>query len=190
MTPVPGPTTEDRIMEAALMLIAHEGLGAVTMMRIAETAGIARQTLYNHYPDIDSIVTAAISRHNRESIFLLESALRVVDRPEDKLEQLARHIASIGAHAHHAPGIEQGLSAEARGTLREYDEALVQRIRGILEEGKDTGAFRPDLVPEVDAVLIRHMFMGLAEQSAATPDDAATLATTTARTILAAVGSR
>lgn len=110
-------STEDRIITATLRLIAEVGLGSVTMRRVAETAGVARQTLYNHYPDIDSIVATAISRHHDESMWMLDAALRVVDDPAGKLEQLVRHVVSIGAHAHHAPGIESGLSANARETL-------------------------------------------------------------------------
>ena len=76
MNPAPDQqSTDDRIIHAALTLIAHEGLGAVTMRSIAESAGISRQTLYNHYPDIDSIVAGALRRHNEESIQLLESSL-------------------------------------------------------------------------------------------------------------------
>ena len=184
------PSVDDRIIQATLSLIAEDGLGAATMLRIAENAGIARQTLYNHYPDVDTIVTEAIGRHNRESIELLEASMRVVDQPEDKLEQLVRHVVSIAAHAHHAPGIERGLSAAARATLSEYDDALNRSISAILEDGQRTGAFRHDLSPEVDAILIRHMLNGLAEKSAASPNDAAALATTGTRTIRAAVGNR
>lgn len=180
-------SVDDRIIEAALSLITRHGLGNITMMKIAETAGVARQTLYNHYPDVDSIVVEAISRHNRESVQLLEASLRVVGTPEGKLEQLVRHMVSIGAHAQHASGIEHGLSASARETLGEFDVELDLRIRGILEEGSRTGAFRRDLTSDVDAVLIRHMLNGLAHQAASTPDEAARLAATGTRTILAAV---
>lgn len=177
----------DRIIDAALNLIARDGLGAVTMMRIAETAGVARQTLYNHYPDVDSIVVEAISRHNRESIHLLDISLSVVDRPEGKLEQLVRHMVSIGAHAHHTSGIEHGLSAGAREMLSEFDDELHRRIRDILEAGRRTGAFRKDLDPAIDAVLIRHILTGLTYQAASAPDTAAELAATGTRTVLAAV---
>ncbi len=180
-------SADDRIIEAALSLITRDGLGAVSMMKIAETAGVARQTLYNHYPDVDSIVVEAIGRHNRESIQLLEASLRVVDKPEDKLEQLVRHMVSIGAHAHHASGIEHGLSASARETLGEYDAELDRRIRDILERGRGTGVFRQDLNLEIDAVLIRHILNGLTNQAARSPDKAAQLAATGARTVLAAV---
>ena len=185
-----GASANDRIIVATLHLIAEDGQGSLTMMQIAEAAGVARQTLYNHYPDIDSIVAEAVSRHNRESIEMLEAAMRVVDRPEDKLEQLVRHSVSVGAHAHHAPGIEHGLSAGARATLREYDDALDRHIRGVLEDGQESGSFRTDLSPGVDAALIRHMLYGLAAQSAAFPDDAAAIAVAGSRTILAAVVKR
>lgn len=185
-----GASAGDRIVMATLGLIAEDGLGSLTMMRVAEAAGVARQTLYNHYPDIDTIVAEAIGRHNRESVEMLEAAMRVVDRPEDKLEQLVRHSVSVGAHAHHAPGIEHGLSAGARATLREYDDAIDSRIRGVLEDGQESGSFRADLSPDVDAALIRHMLDGLAEQSAATPDDVAAIALAGSRTVLAAVVKR
>ena len=180
-------SVDDRIIQATLTLIAEYGLGAVTMIRISETAGVARQTLYNYYPDVDSIVAEAIGRHNRESIELLESSLHVVDHPKGKLEQLVRHVVSVATHAHHAPGIERGLSAAARATLSEYDNALDRSIRAILEDGQRSGVFRHDLSPDVDAGLIRHMLNGLAEKSAASPTDAAVLATAGTRTIHAAV---
>lgn len=191
MTPSPDqPTTDDRIIHAALALISREGLGAVTMRSIAETAGIARQTLYNHYPDIDSIVAEAIKRHNRESIRLLESSLRVADDPTDKLDQLVRHVVAVATHAHHARGIEHGLSSDARATLNDYHETLDRSIRGILEEGQRGGSFRQDLSLDLDTRIVRHILNGLAEQAALTPDRAPAITATGMNTIRAAITER
>lgn len=193
MTPpndAPSPTSVgDRIIEATLTLIARDGLGAVTMSRVADTAGVSRQTLYNHYPDVDAIVVEAIARHNRESIRLLESALQVVDGPVARLEQLVRHMVSIGAHAHHAPGLEHGLSPDAQASLRAYDAALDGCIRDALDEGRRAGVFRADLDLEVDTTLTRHLLTGLTQQAAAAPAQAATIAAVGARTLLAAVAA-
>jgi len=180
-------STNDRIIHAALTLIADRGIGGVTMRSIAETAGIARQTLYNHFPDIDTIVAAALQRHNEESIQLLETSLRVVDDPSEKLEQLIRHVVSIGTHAHHTPGIEHGLSPEARATLTEYHKVVDGAIREILEDGQRAGGFRPDLSLETDTALVRHMLSGLTEAAAREPDQAAEIAAVGIRTIRAAV---
>ncbi|VAW04197.1 hypothetical protein MNBD_ACTINO02-1452, partial [hydrothermal vent metagenome] len=78
-------STVDRIIHATLALIGEHGFGGVTMSLVAEVAGVARQTLYNHYGDIDSIVAAAIDQHNRESLDLLNAALQVAESPADKI---------------------------------------------------------------------------------------------------------
>ena len=183
------PSTTDRIIHAALNLIANEGLGAVTMRRIAETAGVARQTLYNHYPDVDSIVVAAVERHDEESIRLLESTLAVVDRPAEKVEQLVRHFVAVGAHTHHSQGIEHGLSAEARQRLGAYERAVEHWTRQILQDGQSAGAFRSDLEIEVDVDLMRRMLEGLAERASRSPEEAAAIARAGTRTILAAISA-
>ncbi|MFV2000935.1 MAG: TetR/AcrR family transcriptional regulator [Acidimicrobiia bacterium] len=180
-------TTDDRIIHATLTLISKHGLGAVTMSRVADVAGVARQTLYNHYGDIDSIVAAAIDRHNRESIDLLEAALQLAESPTDKIEQMVRHFVMVGSHAHHAFDFGIGLSADVRATLDIYEEAVEQHISDILEDGRQSGDFRPDLTPEIDTILARALLDGLYELAANTPEQASRIATTGTRTILAAL---
>jgi AcrR family transcriptional regulator len=157
------------------------------MRGIAAAAGIARQTLYNHYRDVDGIVAAALKRHNDESIRLLDAALGVVDEPVAKLEQLVRHVVSMGAHAHHARGIEHGLSPDARATLAGYDAAMDGAIADILEEGQRSGVFRSDLSLDVDTTLVRHMLDGLAEAAARAPDRAAAIVAAGTRTVRSAL---
>jgi AcrR family transcriptional regulator len=181
-------TTDDRIVHATLTLISEHGLGAVTMSLVAEAAGVARQTLYNHYGDIDSIVAAAIDRHNQESIDLLDAALRVAESPTDKIEQMVRHFVMVGAHAHDAIDLGSGLSPGVRATLDSYSEAVEGHIRSILEEGQAIGDFRPDLAPEIDTILTRSLLDGISELVANTPDQAARIATAGTRTVLAALG--
>jgi AcrR family transcriptional regulator len=180
-------TTDDRIMHATLTLIGEQGLGAVTMSRVAETAGVARQTLYNHYGDIDSIVAAAIDRHNRESIDLLGAALQMAESPPDKIEQMVRHFVMVGSHAHHAFDFGTGLSADVRVNLDMYKDAVERHIREILEDGRRSGDFRPNLIPEIDTILTRALLDGLYELAADAPQKASRIVTTGTRTILAAL---
>jgi AcrR family transcriptional regulator len=180
-------TTDDRIVHAALVLISEHGLGAVTMSRVAEAAGVARQTLYNHYGDVDSIVAVAIDRHNRESIDLLAASLRVAVSPTDKIEQLARHFAMVGSHAGHAFDFGVGLSSDVRDALDNYEQAVEQHIRDILPEGQQSGTFRPDLIPDIDTVLTRALLDGIHELAAATPEQVSEIAASGTRTILASL---
>ena len=183
----PATTTDDRIINATISLISSRSLGAITMSQVAEHAGVARQTLYNHYSDIDSIVAAAIDRHNNESVALLTSALSVAQTPTEKFEQMARHFAMVGAHAGQALELGSGTSSEVRQALDKYKHAIEEIINDTIEEGQQTGDFRPDLAPDTDAVLIRSILDGIHELAAATPERASDIAASGARTLRAAL---
>jgi TetR/AcrR family transcriptional repressor of nem operon len=180
-------SVNDRIIHATLTRISEHGLGAVTMSGVADTAGVARQTLYNHYDDIDNIVATAIDRHNRESIDLLGVALQMAESPTGKIEQMVRHFVMVGSHAGHAFDFGTGLSADARVILDTYNNAVEQHVRGILEDGRRGGDFRPNIAPEIDTVLIRALLEGLYELAADIPEQASRIVTTGTRTILAAL---
>lgn len=180
-------TTDDRIIHATLTLISEHGLGAVTMSQVADIAGVARQTLYNHYSDVDSIVAAAIGRHNRESIDLLEAALQVAESPAGRIEQMVRHFVMVGAHAGDTHDFASGLSPEVQATLDTYRETIELHIRDILEEGRLGGDFRPDLTLEIDTSLTHALLRGVHQLAADTPGQASRIATTGTRTILAAL---
>ena len=186
-SPVDAMTTDDRIIHATLMLIGERGLGAMTMSQVAATAGIARQTLYNHYRDIDSIVVAAIERHQRDSIDLLDAALELAASPAGKIEQMVRHFVMVGSQAHQAFDFGSGLSAEARTMLDTYQDGVERRISAILDDGRRSGDFRRDLTPEIDTVLVRAMLNGLYELASGASDRAARIAATGSSTILAAL---
>lgn len=157
------------------------------MSQIADAAGVARQTLYNRYGDIDSIVASTIKRHNRESIEILKSAIGVAELPVEKLEQMCRHFASVGAHSHHSLDLRGALGIELRTTLDTYQNAVDEHIRAILEEGRADGVFRSDLTLEIDTVLVRSLLEGVQDLAAQSPDEAALIVTAGTRTILAAL---
>lgn len=180
----------ERIIDATLELISGRGLGNVTMSDIAKTAGVARQTLYNHFADVDSIVAHAISQHNEESIRLLADSVTVVDSPSDKITQLARHIAQVSTHEGHDLDFDHSLAPEHRGLFAQYTRALDELLREILEEGIGDGSFRHDLEPVLDAVLVRHQLVGLSQVVAARPDDAASATRHSTRMILGGLGHR
>ncbi|MEA2002510.1 MAG: TetR/AcrR family transcriptional regulator [Actinomycetota bacterium] len=179
-----------RIVHAALELIAERGLGGVTMSAIAETAGVARQTLYNHFPDIDSIVGTVIESHQAENINHLTALLSTVDSPADRLEHIIRQVAATSAHHHPGLNVHHGLSASMQELIGRYDHSIRDLIESTLRDGHDRGDFREDLDPARDATLVQRMIDGVGELVAAAPEDAAEIVTTAARTVNAAVASR
>lgn len=180
-------STQERITEAALTLISERGLSHVSMIDVARTAGIARQTLYNHYPDIDSIVADALNRHNQASIDQLRAAVAVVETPADKITQLVRHIAQVSTHASHTIDLDQSLAPQHRASLTQFAAAIDELIAAAIADGQAAGSFRLDLDPNIDTALIRHILTGISNLVAADPQDAAAIAETGTRTILFAL---
>lgn len=54
------PTTRDRILDAALMVVERDGLAATTTKRIAAEARLAEGSLYNHFPDKAELLVALV----------------------------------------------------------------------------------------------------------------------------------
>lgn len=182
------PTTKDRIIEAALELIAHHGLSAVTMVDVARTAGIARATLYNHYADVPSILADAATRHNEQAITGLHQQLAVAHSPTEVIEQLARYIAAISTHGHILT-THHGLPPELNDELSAFDHELERQIHQALTHGRANGEFRSSLDVDTTARLVRHMLSGVSELVAESPAAAAHVARAATKTILAAITS-
>lgn len=181
-------TTEDRIIEAPLERIARAGLSSVTMVEVARTAGVARATLYNHYPDVPSILVAAAARHNEQAIAGLHQQLAVADSPAETIRELVRYAAAVSTNGYSLT-MHHGLPSDLRRQLAAFDRELERQLRRAFTEGRARGDFRSSLDPGTTARLVRHMLNGVSELVAEAPDTAARISRNATKTILAAITS-
>jgi len=179
------PSPRERIAEAGLALIAEKGLVGVTMTAVAERAGVARQTLYNHFPDVESIITAVVEQHERWGSGGVGRLLEGHPDAGGKLEQLIRH--SVATSVPAPASLEGSLSPRAQEALREHRNQAHDLIVQILREGLSEGSFRADLVPEIDAALIQKLLVSAGDSDEA--DDPARQVGAVVRFVLAAVGA-
>lgn len=175
----PSGSVDERISHAALTLIAEHGLGGVTMTEVASTAGVARQTLYSRYPDIDAIVVAALDSHNRTSIAQLEALIATGDSAPAKIDLLVRHVVANAAHGPGVDSLRAALSPEARATLDEHDQQVRRVIEAIISDGITSGDFDTDIDPADASRIIQGMLEAGTRLANRTGDSAATTATTT-----------
>ena len=70
------------IVDTAAGLLVREGAGAVTAVRIAEDTGVARTTIYRHWPDPTALLLDAIDRVVRPHV-----PTRITDNLEEDLMQ-------------------------------------------------------------------------------------------------------
>lgn len=178
----------ERITAAAMELVAERGMSGVTMSAVAKRAGVARQTVYNHFPDVDEIILAAHEQHSvMDQARLLAST---AETAPEQIDLLIRHaVAAHGARAG-VVVVEQGLAPDAREALHRHALEGRRLITSILTDGIERGAFRSDLDPDIDAHLIQGMLASAGEAAAEHGADAHRIASATSRTILAGLAAR
>lgn len=81
---------EDAIIEAVNRLLAEKGFDAMTVDEVAAEVGIAKASLYKHFPSKEDLAAAAMTRvMQRACAFLAELSVQD-EKPLDKLRTVAR----------------------------------------------------------------------------------------------------
>jgi AcrR family transcriptional regulator len=143
--------TRDRIVDAAAALFAERGFDAVSVVEIAQRAGVVEKTVFNHFPVKEGLVLSAdppmraalldavATRPAGESVAaaagtFLVRAMTMLGAPEAA--------EGVAAMARVVRG-SRTLQAREREILGEITAALAAQIRE--ETGADDGAVEPDL---------------------------------------------
>lgn len=71
--------TYEKILYTSRRLFVQQGYTATSMRQVAEATGIGKATIYHHFPDKNSIVTALLQRN----ITSMEEALQIVRAEND-----------------------------------------------------------------------------------------------------------
>ncbi len=172
----------DRIMHATFALVAEEGLGAVTMTAIADRADVARQTLYNHFTDVEQIVVAGIEEYTLTGFAHLTDLLDATASAGDKLDLLTRHTVAGNRHGRPVSDMRNALSSEARARLDEHVMSIRALIEAVIAEGVADGSFDESIDPGVYAVLVEGLLLA-AGDLAIEADDPADAASVTSAAI-------
>lgn len=161
------PTADRRleIADAALQVIAREGLGKFTAASLARQVGVSDGALFRHFPSMDGIIAAAIDRADQ----ILFEGFPPTD--EDPLERLGtfycRRLAAIGTH----PGVvrviysnelAQAAGEEGAGRVAGFKRRSVEFVRGCLQEAARKGLLTDAGKPRELAVIVLGSIMAVA----------------------------
>jgi TetR/AcrR family transcriptional regulator len=143
--------SRNAILQAALAEFAQEGLAGARVDAIADAAGVNKALLYYYFHDKETLYGATL-----ENFFapLHQRVTDVCDQPGPAGERFLRyareHYDSIAASPHHARIFMGELMSASRGGKTYLDRILTKymlpigmRVLGLLQEGVDSGEFRP-----------------------------------------------
>lgn len=121
--------------QAALQLIANDGVGALAIDALARQLGVTKGSFYWHFRSRDALLEAALERWQRQGEDVLLAQITSIDEPRERLRQLFLRIAGEKlSHRVHAallstlehPRIRAAVELAARRRLDILAEAYRQ----------------------------------------------------------------
>jgi AcrR family transcriptional regulator len=158
------------VLRAALHLFLTEGADAVTPQRIHEESGVARTTVYRHWPGRDRLITAML----RRAIAPLEVAETTGDVGEDlrrAMQALIERFRSRPVRAFLGSLIEWSRhSEEASAVAEEFVRSMLRPFEAAIGNGVASGDLEGDvseLVAELTGpLMMRYVLLGEVPEAA------------------------
>jgi AcrR family transcriptional regulator len=136
------------MLGAAEQVFAERGLHDASMGEIAERAGVAVGTLYNHFKDREALLKELMALRGRELLERLDASLELLAK-QPFTDQLAGFLRALFAHVEeHRPFLLIVMQNEAgkskpSGTMTE----ILSRIDRLLKVGYQKKLLRPEGEP-------------------------------------------
>lgn len=146
----------EHILGCALEMVAEDGFSAVSMSRLASTAGIATGSLYRYFPGKGALAAEVFTRATRIEINALKEQFR---GQGSAAERLCAGIAHFAARAWHSRQLAHALIAEPlepdvdTERLR-YRAAYAELFHQLIKQGIEDGSFQVDNIPITAACLV------------------------------------
>jgi AcrR family transcriptional regulator len=163
----------ERLLEAASELFYKEGIGAVGVDTVSESAAVSKRTLYNRFGGKDALVAEYLRRRDERWRAHLRDATEGLDEAADKLLAVfesygewlvgdefrgcafANAVAEIPDSDHpacvvarrHKEGVREYLAAAARDAGFDEPDTLAERLLILLEGATATAAMRRNAEP-------------------------------------------
>ncbi|HZU21705.1 MAG TPA: TetR/AcrR family transcriptional regulator [Terriglobales bacterium] len=154
--PIARGEKHQRILDAAISVIAEKGFFQARVSEIAERAGVADGTIYLYFKNKEQILMAAID--SAFAAFLERARAAVSDAampPEQRLSRLCQlHLETLGGNRDLALVFQTELRQSARFLAQFSRTRLVEYfdlIRSLVREAQSAGRFRPDISDKIAA---------------------------------------
>lgn len=156
---------ESLILRAAEEVFLEKGYYEASMEEIAMRVGIAKGTVYLHFPGKEELVAAILSRNLEAFVQGIDVVLESQPTPKTKLEALIDYMytglfakqAQLISSIYNGVDIKR-LFADKGGCMREQWETVTNRVSQLLSDGKAMGEFDQSIPTEAMIVFFLRIF--------------------------------
>jgi AcrR family transcriptional regulator len=181
------PAARERILEAATRLFLRDGFRAVGVDTIVAEAGVAKMTLYAHFPSKDDLIVAYLERANEQFWEWWEGAGAGIDDPRRKLVAMFEAVGKLADSPQCLGCTFQGTAAEfpdpehpGHRVAIAHKQAVLARLGTLAREAdlRDPEALADQLLLLMDGAWVAARMFG--------PDNPATHVAGAARALIEA----
>jgi len=153
-----------RILDAAVEVIAERGYFNSPVSAIARRAGVADGTIYLYFKSKDDVLRTAIDSTFEKFYRQVEDAFVTLDGPREQLEYIAQvHLESHSVNRSMAVLMQTEMRQSAK-FIEEFSHhhlvKYIQMVREVVRRGQEQGIFRQDVS---DGVVAHCMFGAIDE---------------------------
>jgi AcrR family transcriptional regulator len=141
-------SARDRLLDTASELFYRDGYHAVGIDTIVERSGVAKMTLYRHFPSKDDLIAAHLERAHAEFSAWLEGHIAEIQDPKAKLVAAFEATAELATSPHCLGCTFQAAASEFPELEHKGHQAALDHKRRVLERlgslARDAGLRHPD----------------------------------------------
>jgi TetR/AcrR family transcriptional regulator of autoinduction and epiphytic fitness len=144
------------VRRAALAEFAERGWGGLTIEAVAARAGVARSTIYRHWPDKLAVITDALEVLNQQPTPRLDD-----ETPRTRVHALLAHLARALTDSGLSSCVPALIdAAEHNSDVREFHHRYHAQRRRALVKAIGSGVAAGDFPPATDPELAAHSLAG------------------------------
>ena len=144
---VPVPSTDARLLAIAEQQLSANGAKAVTVVGVAELAGMTHANVYRYFPSRAALIDAIAARWLKRLEATIADIADAPDPADDKLERLIQALAGAQRELltanRHLFDVYCDATQTNRALVRKHRARLRQLTERVVDEGIATGKFDP-----------------------------------------------
>jgi AcrR family transcriptional regulator len=153
---------QEQLAEAAMDMIATEGVNALSIAGIAERVGIVPSAFYRHYKSKDDVLDAILDQLRNKLLGNVAAVRKETGKSTERLKRLMQRHVGLLAENHVIPQIVFSDSfyaghPERKNKVKGIVSAYLREVQQMVVEGQKDGTISNGVSPETVSV----MFLGM-----------------------------